>query len=162
MTAERVIERSSRLVGMADLLDKCRHNPQEILANCRDCPRFGKTWSCPPFDYDPAERLTRFRSASIYLSKIHTLPSDTDYFTPLAPERARILSFITREQALHPGSFYLGLAGECTRCSSCTRTHGHPCRRPDDLHPSLEAWGFDVTAISSRMMDTRIIWGAGM
>ena len=28
---------------------------EKFLGFCAACPRYGQTWSCPPYDFDPAD-----------------------------------------------------------------------------------------------------------
>ena len=56
-----------------------------------------------------------------------------------------------------PGSVSLS-SGGCNLCKLCSRKDGHPCRQPDKMRYSLDAFGFDLTAITKDMFDIDILW----
>ena len=60
-------------------------------------------------------------------------------------------------EAQIPGSVALS-SGGCIYCENCTRESGRPCRRPDRMRYSLDAFGFDLTAITKDMFQIDIIW----
>ncbi|MDR3279044.1 MAG: DUF2284 domain-containing protein [Synergistaceae bacterium] len=37
---------------------------------CAECPVYGKTWFCPPFDFDVDEFLGRYDYAYLFAAKI--------------------------------------------------------------------------------------------
>lgn len=56
-----------------------------------------------------------------------------------------------------PGSISLS-SGGCNLCNVCSRKDGIPCRQPDKMRYSLDAFGFDLTAITKDMFDIDILW----
>ena len=56
-----------------------------------------------------------------------------------------------------PGSVSLS-SGGCNLCKECSRKDGQPCRQPDKKRYSLDAFGFDLTAITKDMFDIDILW----
>ena len=56
-----------------------------------------------------------------------------------------------------PGSVSLS-SGGCNLCKECSRKDGQPCRQPDKMRYSLDAFGFDLTAITKDMFDIDILW----
>ena len=51
-------------------------------ACCRACPNYGRSWTCPPFDFDVDDYLAGYRTALIIATKI--TPASRDL--PLLPE----------------------------------------------------------------------------
>ncbi|MDE7458334.1 MAG: DUF2284 domain-containing protein, partial [Muribaculaceae bacterium] len=49
----------------------------------------------------------------------------------------------------------------CLHCpeSQCTRKCGEPCRHPDKVRPSLEAFGFDIGRTLSELFNIKLLWG---
>jgi predicted metal-binding protein len=56
-----------------------------------------------------------------------------------------------------PGTTAL-VAGYCQGCEACCRPEGLSCRAPSELRYSLEAVGFDVTALAEHLAGQRIQW----
>jgi predicted metal-binding protein len=48
--------------------------------------------------------------------------------------------------------------GSCTRCATCTKLLGDPCRFPESLRYSLEALGFLVSEIYKQFFDLELAW----
>lgn len=51
--------------------------------------------------------------------------------------------------------------GKCLHCSDneCTRNCGTPCRHPEKVRPSLEAFGFDIAKTLSELFNIELLWG---
>ena len=51
--------------------------------------------------------------------------------------------------------------GKCLHCSDneCTRNCGTPCRHPEKVRPSLEAFGFDIAKTLSELFNIKLLWG---
>ncbi len=66
---------------------------------------------------------------------------------------------IEKEQTLGGRSF--ATIGRCHHCpgQTCTRPEGLPCRHPQLVRPSLEAFGFDITAILADLFNLTLTWG---
>ena len=66
-----------------------------FLELCKQCTNYGKSWGCPPFDFDTESFLRQYKYAHLMATKI--IPEDKD--TPIEytqklilPERIRIES----------------------------------------------------------------------
>jgi predicted metal-binding protein len=56
--------------------------------------------------------------------------------------------------------FACGFVGKCIYCSkTCARIEGKPCRHPDKVRPSLEAFGFDLMKTSEELLGIKMKWG---
>ena len=77
----------------------------------------------------------------------------------LARVRAAVDPQLLAIERKHPGSRAF-FAGTCFACpeGTCTRHKGIPCRHPDRVRPSLEAFGFDIGAISSELLHNELKW----
>ena len=51
--------------------------------------------------------------------------------------------------------------GKCLHCpnNECTRNCGTPCRHPEKVRPSLEAFGFDIAKTLSELFNIELLWG---
>ncbi len=43
--------------------------------------------------------------------------------------------------------------------NECTRNCGTPCRHPEKVRPSLEAFGFDIAKTLSELFNIELLWG---
>lgn len=129
---------------------------------CRACPNYGRVWACPPFDRDIDRELGRYSRALIVATKI--TPLDTGL--PLSesqrlirPERLRLESRL-RQMERQCGGRSFAYAGSCLYCpeGTCTRTAGLPCRHPDKVRPSLEAYGFDIGRTTAELFGIDLLW----
>ena len=49
--------------------------------------------------------------------------------------------------------------GKCLYCDSCPRAEGKPCRHPELVRPSLEAFGFDIGRTLKELFGIELLWG---
>lgn len=49
-------------------------------------------------------------------------------------------------------------SGGCNLCAECSWKDDVPCRQPDKMRYSLDAFSFDLTAITKDMFDIDILW----
>ena len=133
-----------------------------FLQFCRDCGNYGRRYGCPPFDYDPLSVIASFQKVRIIGVKI--VPNDVNL--PLSAANTLMLPVIRElneellalEKTL--GGMAFGFAGSCPYCGEipCARIDGEPCRHPDKVRPSLEAFGFDMSKTASELLGLEIKW----
>ena len=139
-----------------------------FLSCCEKCPCFGKTWACPPYDFDPVSVWSRFSSVMLYGKKLVLGESLRE--TAMEPEAVLRLSgfiFENARKALleelmameheHIGSLALS-AGGCSFCEVCTRGEGLPCRLPEKLRYSVESLGGDVSKALRECFGVELKW----
>ena len=140
------------------------HNPDKVWEYCHACKNYGKQWSCPPFDFDVVERLSKYRNIRLIATKLILLDKcvlPCELPDLLQPERVRL-----EEQLLALERQYNGLActyiSECQHCAkgACARLKGKPCCHPELVRPSLEAYGFDVARTMTDIFDIELKWSA--
>ena len=141
---------------------------EKYMAYCRECPRYDALWSCPPLSFDVDAFLQPYTWVSPVCAKI-ILDDETiraaDDAEKIKETGWAILSRVKRDidarlRAMEPklpGSVALS-SGGCNLCESCTRKSGASCRQPDRMRYSLDAFGFDLTAITKDMFQIDIIW----
>ena len=140
---------TSRLTAHIDAATFISHyrRPEEFLGYCRQCHNYGRRYGCPPFDYDPLTILERYSQALIVGAKI--VPADAHL--PIGEVHTLLRPIMTDmnkrllEQERQLGGLAFGFTGMCPYCGDepCARISGQPCRHPDWVRPSLEAYGFD-------------------
>lgn len=137
---------------------------ERFLGLCRECPNFGRSWACPPFDVDIDVVLQAYRTVTVHAVRIEPLTKGLpvsaarDVMRPHRVEFERHLLEIERSE----GGRVFTFAGECLHCpaGTCTRPCGRPCRHPELIRPSLEAWGFDVSRTVKDFLGLDLLWGA--
>lgn len=132
-------------------------------ACCRQCPNYGNRWGCPPFDHDTLQDLLPYSKVMIVGIKItpldHKMPLDRVYEL-MRPELDRANVRLLELEA-QSGGMAFGFVGKCPYCGDtpCTRRDGNPCRHPDLVRPSLEAYGFNVSKTASDVLGIDMQWG---
>lgn len=148
-----------------------QQNYQDIgnyLAYCKACPNYNTVWSCPPLPFDAAAYLEKFPWMYVVGAKINLSPetikqADTaekvkDMGWNIVVEVKLAMEEKMRKlEAKLPGSMALS-SGGCNLCSVCSRGEGTLCRWPDKMRYSLDAFGFNLTAITREMLGIEIQW----
>ncbi len=135
---------------------------ERFIGFCRQCGNYGKRWGCPPFDYDPAEKLAAYDTAEIIATRIYPdregLPL-SEAAAIMRPVRERIEAELLHREK-ETGSLAFTFVGECLHCppATCTRLCGLPCRHPDKVRPSLEAYGFDLGRTLTELFGIDLLW----
>ena len=133
-------EELTQTISTEELIRHFR-NEEEVSGYCRECENFGKSWGCPPFDFDVEDRLKQYKEVLLVATKItpkeQGLPLNAAQELIL-PERRRIDKRLLELEKEHSGL---------------------PCRHPHLVRPSLEAYGFDVALISQELFGIKLRWG---
>lgn len=149
-------------IAAADYLARFR-DAARFDACCRACPNYGRSWGCPPFDYDVGELLGRYRRVLLVATKITpeeaSLPLSASQAL-IRPERIRLETRL-RELERRYGGRACAYIGECLYCPGgrCTRSEGLPCRHAELVRPSLEAYGFDIGRTLDELFGIELKWG---
>ena len=141
---------------------------KKFIAYCRECPRYDTVWSCPPLGFDADEYLKRFSWMSVVGAKIvldKKVIEAADTADKVKDTGWKILSKVKLEledkmrhlEGQVPGSVALS-SGGCNMCKECSRKEGKPCRMPEKMRHSLDAFGFDLSAITKDMLGIEILW----
>ncbi len=141
---------------------------ERFLACCRECPRYEARWSCPPLSFDVDDFLAPYAWANLLCARIFL--DDGTIRAADTPEKMKTMGWnivsqvkFELEERLRemeervPGSLSLS-SGGCHRCDPCAREAGQPCRQPDQMRYSLDAFGFDLTAITQDLFGIEILW----
>ncbi|MBQ7376153.1 MAG: DUF2284 domain-containing protein [Clostridia bacterium] len=114
---------------------------------------YGKCYMCPPDVGDIDELMAEVANYD-YALVYQTVSELEDSFDfegmveakkrtyPLAQSMREIFKNCGIKKVLHLG------AGGCGVCKSCAKQTGEPCRFPEKAMPSLEAYGFNVSALA--------------
>lgn len=130
---------------------------------CKACPNFGNTWACPPFDIDTGAFLSRFKTVRLFATKMTLnrvdVPVERAVDLLLSVRMPIETELLELERQLGGRAF--SNVGRCVFCpeGECTRSAGEPCRHPEKVRPSLEAFGFNIDKTLSELFGIEIKWG---
>ncbi len=158
---------TKRVVAEHDAHDYIKgfRQADHFLKFCQECKNYGQRHGCPPFDYDPLSVIKDYEKVRIIGVQIfpndHNLPLEAanDLMRPVLNNMNEEL--LEMEKTLHGLSF--GFVGACPYCDGepCARIEGKPCKHPDKVRPSLEAFGFDIGKTAKDLLDLEIKWSQG-
>ena len=132
---------------------------------CQQCKNYGRRYGCPPFDDETLSIVEGYEKVRIMGVKIIPnnkqlpLSAANDLMEPVITEMNEEL--LELEKSL--GGYAFGFVGTCPYCSGapCARISGEPCRHPDKVRPSLEAFGFDMSKTAKDLLGLEIKWSQG-
>ena len=121
----------------------------------RECPRYGKTWACPPgvgSVEDCRARCLAFDTCLLIATAAEDVDV-TDKEAALATRRPHEqitdrVAELLRQQGTHP---YVLSTEACALCSRCALLDGQPCRFPEKMHPCVESHGINVIPTLERL-----------
>lgn len=150
----------------------------KFIECCKVCKQYRSSWSCPSFNSDPKAGyvnraipdIERFELTTVIGVKIH-IDEQTRHQAKDLDERNELIKDIlltVRQQidgkllALEqqtPDSL-LFYAGTCRLCmpEPCSRVENKPCRQPDKMRSTLEAYGFDMGRTTSEFLGVKMKW----
>ena len=143
---------------------------ERIEQFCLQCPGYGKTWSCPPFDFDPCTVSDGFNTVKLMATTIEFDEPTRDACK--TPEKATaagrqameevwktVLPHLMDMERQQPGSRCFTF--RCSLCpEGCSRPEGKPCRHPDKMRHSLESVGFDIVAMTRDLLGIDLEWSS--
>ena len=113
-----------------------------------ECPRYGKSWACPPgvgsvadckakcLGYKECLVIGTITECSDIADIQETLATRPDH-EALTDEVAGML----REMGVEP---YILSTDSCAICENCSYPEGKPCRHKAKMHPCIESHGINI------------------
>jgi predicted metal-binding protein len=141
---------------------------KQFIEFCKECPRYGHLWCCPPFDFDTTAKMTPYRY--VYIIGIRTTVDPQLREMVKDPVTiGEMAEFLTKDFRRVMDDIVLGLekavpgslafyAGPCYLCKYCARLSGKSCRYPDKMRSSLESYGFDVAKTTENLLGYQLEW----
>lgn len=161
------VSRKKATIAAADFVK--RYLDVERMAGlCGQCPSFGKSWACPPHEFDTASVTDGFVTVTLMATVIEfdertLVDCRASSMARRVADRAmnevleKLLPEMYEMELQVPGSRCFTF--RCRLCSEgCTRSQRLACRHPDRLRYSLEAVGFDVTAATRDLLGIDLEW----
>ena len=141
---------------------------ENFMNYCRECPHYGRLWSCPPLSFDADAFLAPYTWANLLCAQIHpdkeTIRAANTAekikaagWDIVSKAKARIERKLRAIETRMSGSVSLS-SGGCSLCETCTRKENLPCCKPDEMRYSMDAFGFDLTAITKELFHIEILW----
>ena len=128
---------------------------EEVRIMCAEdrCKSYGKSWSCPPAvgSIERAkERAEAYRRGIIVQTAGALADSfDMDGTAEIMKRHRKSFDTLVRQvKHFYPDCLPMG-AGTCRLCRSCTYPD-RPCRHPDKMVSSMEAYGLLVSDVAIR------------
>lgn len=126
---------------------------EKVRHICRtECPRYGKSWSCPPAVGEISackKRCLQYENALVFTTMAEV--SDAAVLEETLATRAQheeVARALVRELQ-NRGAACLPLSGEsCQICENCA--YPEPCRFPERAIPCVESYGILVTEIAEK------------
>ncbi|WP_432748627.1 DUF2284 domain-containing protein [Pectinatus frisingensis] len=163
------IETCIKQVVLTDVLGKYQER-ERFLRYCKDCHKYNTRWSCPPLDFDPNEYLAPYKYS--YLIGIRIFYDAAIIAAANTKEKIRYTSLKTTKTVKKQVSEILLAAeqytpttislssGGCDFCCRCSRIKNEPCRRPEKMRYSLDAFGINLSKIAKKFLNIELLWNA--
>lgn len=124
MTKEYIIENFTANISVDEYISRFR-DEKRFVEFCKQCPNYGNSWGCPPFDFDTGEFLRQYEYAHLMATKIipveKNIPIDRTQEL-IKPERLRIERELLEMEHRYGGRAF-AYVGKCLYCpdSECAR-----------------------------------------
>ncbi len=120
---------------------------------CKSCEMYGKKWSCPPYCMDlnaMRDRVASFSNGFLFQT-IGTVTSVSDRESVHLLMKTHLDRFHMLVRSIRGKDIpcFPLAAGSCSLCPECTCPDA-PCRYPDQMIPSMEAFGLNVREICAK------------
>lgn len=120
----------------------------------QECPRYGKSWACPPAvgTVEECQRRAAAFSEGLLIVTLTEVEDIADMEQTLSTRAAHEevthqVAALLRGEGIVP----LVLSTEsCEICRTCTYPDA-PCRHPERMYPCVESYGIVVTALAERL-----------
>ena len=92
MTKEYIIENFTANISVDEYISRFR-DEKRFVEFCKQCPNYGNSWGCPPFDFDTGEFLRQYEYDQLMATKIITDEKNIPIYRTqelINPERIKI------------------------------------------------------------------------
>lgn len=154
-------------IGADEFIRRYR-DVERFEAFCKQCPSYGRVWSCPPFDFDARSVSDGFKTV-ILMGTVIEFDEQTRAACTTAEQSSAVsreamegvwkdlLPHLYEKECDTPGSRCFTF--RCVLCpEGCMRPEGKPCRHPEMMRHSLESVGFDIVAMTRDLLGIELEW----
>lgn len=154
-------------IGADEFIRRYR-DVERFEAFCKQCPSYGRVWSCPPFDFYARSVSDGFKTV-ILMGTVIEFDEQTRAACTTAEQSSAVgretmervwkdlLPHLYEKECDTPGSRCFTF--RCVLCpEGCTRPEGKPCRHPEMMRHSLESVGFDIVAMTRDLLGIELEW----
>lgn len=147
-------------------------HPEIFVPLCKECPEYGRNWSCPPGVPPVEEIVGKYRFAQVIGLKVlyedwvrreaavsSQREEEMREKTYGAAKKKMLQALLALEKEF-PDSLTI-MAGRCELCAHCARIDGKGCRHPDQMRFSYSGLGFDLGRISAELLEMPLLWQNG-
>ena len=113
-----------------------------------ECPRYGKSWACPPGVGSVTEckaKCLGYQECLVVGTITECLDiADIDETLATRPDHEKLTDQVAdmlRDMGVEP---YILSTDSCAICENCTFPEGKPCRHLDRMHPCIESHGINI------------------
>lgn len=148
---------SSNIVytGFFDVDDSLVLHAEEVRKQCEanTCGYYGANWMCPPAVGDVCtcgKTITSFKRMCLFKTEF-VLDDWMDIESIMGSMRSHqdVVRSVKDLFGEEHGTVMGLSAGACMNCTMCSCMEGSPCRFPDMVVPSIEAYGVDLFGFCS-------------
>lgn len=154
-------------VRIPDFIKKYQ-NQEKFMAFCKECHNYNTLWSCPPLQIDANQFLQAFNY--IYIIGVKVVYDAETIQSANTIEKVKEITIHSLREVKNklsettlalereiPDSVSLA-SGGCYFCERCKRCDNLPCQYPEKMRYSLDSFGFDLTAITSDLLQIELKW----
>ena len=126
---------------------------EKVRTICKEeCPRYGKSWSCPPGVgevQECKERCLKYPQVLVFTTMAEVSDASIMEETLATRSSHEEITRAIMEELHQRGYECLALSSEsCQACASCA--YPEPCRNPEYMIPCIESFGILVTDIAEK------------
>lgn len=158
MTLEDIVKRCSEFgaykASMIDIDEITFDENLRSYCEVNYCGSYGKNYACPPSIGDVKEVIAKaksYKSALVFQTVTEIEDSyDFEGMQKAALRHSKVADFINAELKKQYSDYLQLTAGGCTVCPVCSAVENKPCRFPDKMISSLEAYCMNVTILAEQ------------
>ena len=162
ITLKKEISRAEFVAGYVDI--------PKFAGCCMRCKGYGRTWACPPYDFDVSDFWNDYSSVLLYGKKVIVPQEMLDkvyepdelkkaYYGLLKPVKRDMLDELFDMERQYEGSTALS-SGGCDFCEKCARLSDKPCVHPEKKRYSVESIGGDVVKSLKELFNEEVVWAS--
>jgi len=145
-------------LSVPDLISRY-HRPEHLLPLCKACENYGKNYACPPAEFDLQEMMQKYSHIRLFAAKLHLeVPVNKSEIEAIFVDAMFQFNKRLFEKEAEMAGSLAAVPGSCWLCSECARIQGVPCRYPEKLRMSLDAFSLEIALMAKELFQLEIQW----